>query len=212
MQLTPYLLPTKDASQISINSLGRVLYKWDTTKSNIVSDQHLYLCSSESKINENEWFYSERMNALQVAMAVRGKLPKQWEYGDTYHKVILTTNPKLIADGVEKIDRNTKAIIEYTKTSCSNKCIELQKETLFLQEFCKRWNDKQEALKSELFSLSDMEKVAMGFADWVADQIVAKKKLVNSGQVFNNLVKSLNKPASPISISYNSETKTLTFK
>jgi hypothetical protein len=99
-----YLIPTDKPSKLSKHSSGtfhivenkphkKGLYK--------MTNQYIYITSDEV-IKEGDWYYWAVTNSVQKAKKDSfGKLP---ENSDGSNKIILTTDPQLIKDGVQAID------------------------------------------------------------------------------------------------------------
>lgn len=127
MKLTPIILPTGElskAGELCDTAYGIAM----SGKDGVGMKQNLYLVS-DAPIKEGDWY----INGEYIYKADR-----HYERANNDKKIILTTNPKLISDGVPAIDGNTKAVERYITENGKPDSIKFY----FLSEFCKRWNDK----------------------------------------------------------------------
>lgn len=169
--LTPYLLPTEDASFLEMYDILSVC-QFDNTplKSHSGKNHHIYLCSSES-IKEGNWVFNVRTQKVYCANSGL----KEYLNPDL-RKILFTTDPRLIADGVLPIDGNTKAMIvgESDSKWWNNSC-----EVSFLTEFCKRYNNKDKGVDVE--KLAEEKYKHLYGSDYV-DKIEGFKEGYNQAQ------------------------------
>lgn len=138
-KLKPILIPTEDASiiylQYDLLRIGKHIVKSKGEESN----QHLYLVSDQP-IKEGDWCLNITWEKEDGGKRI-GKADvfyKELEGSIRWKKIILTTDPKLIADGVPAIDGNTMATKYVDTLNFGNAPIVIN----FFEEFCKLWNDK----------------------------------------------------------------------
>ena len=95
-----HILPTDQPSRLHLwtDENGMKLALCELEYSHTRNTQHLYITSSEDK--EDNWYLDTFNN--QVIKA--NECSDHKHYGDACRKIILTTNPTLIADGVQAID------------------------------------------------------------------------------------------------------------
>lgn len=106
---TIHLLPTEDASilHVEYDSKELILERYPCII-NTCKPQHIYLCSDE-EIKKGDWCIF-RNQVIAKATAILVSNIKLKDLYDQYQKIIFTTDPKLIADGVLPIPE--KAYIE----------------------------------------------------------------------------------------------------
>lgn len=156
MKIIPVLLPTEDASPLFIY-LGTgdlILHKNIPHKigENGNTNQHLYLCSNQP-INHGDYFYSKAFDNIRQSAVDKYE-------ADGCFRVEFTTDQKLwdikqidgVNYGVPAIDGNTKALIELKDP------LSRFKQVNFLEEFCKRYNQKDN-------QKVDVEKLAKDYSD-----------------------------------------------
>ncbi len=133
--LTAVLLPTEDASELNIDKLGILDYWKDKKK--VYTNQHLYL-TSDREIKEGNYTYDKKMNRVCECIEENLELItiRKPEY---FSKIEFTTDPKLIADGVPKIDGNTQVIL--WNEGASQELLGHGKGN-FLQQYCEYYNQK----------------------------------------------------------------------
>lgn len=139
--LTTHLLPTESASELFIDTRDYQLYAGQNilTPAETWINQCLYLCGAEA-IKEGNWAFNTRTQKVYCANANL----KEYLNPDL-RKILFTTDPKLIADGVGKIDGNTNAEIRSPIYPTNEKPVGVN----FLEEFCRRCNknDKKKSWK-----------------------------------------------------------------
>jgi len=92
-----HILPTEGESDLFYADKGKELCY--TRRSTFYSTgQHIYITSDE-EIKKDDWYYNERLNQIFQAIIDSG-----YNTTDKEFKIILTTDTKLIADGVQDID------------------------------------------------------------------------------------------------------------
>lgn len=149
LRLIPVLLPTEDKNVL--------LYTSPNGKINLVQsgqkvllgtnakNQNLYLCST-LPIKEGDWRIGGNPCKITKHKSIDDKYVENVNRHETYSKhgfkrIEFTTDPKLIADGVGKIDGETIVWIE-TKTGIGE--IKNITHGNFLFEYCKRYNQKDD--------------------------------------------------------------------
>ena len=163
LDLTPILLPTKDASELFIHKGGNLCLNKTgiREKTEFVSPQHLYLTSNR-EIKEGYYYYSFKFNDIQKS--IKGELVK----GDYDDCIIIefTTDPKLIANGVLAIP---EFITIKEKESGDSIRDGWNKRVNFLEEYCKRYNQKdsdnleeRKIVKAQQYALSKCGAGEMG--------------------------------------------------
>jgi hypothetical protein len=98
-----FLIKTSDFSHLSMAYLANPSYlrfskkgfKYDAFSSN--DNRHLYI-TSEEEIKVGDWMIRDNEQPTLVTPNFF------WDFGVKYHKIILTTDPTLIEDGVQAID------------------------------------------------------------------------------------------------------------
>lgn len=150
LQLIPILLPTENASILSL--MGDYLKLSEKNIKRIRSiNQHPYLVS-DSPTKEGDWFKYGHQICKCIKADEKGLHSEEGiAHRVNAFKIEFTADLKLIADGVLAIDGNTKAKIKCpvcngmghvggsTCYNCKENC---KIEVNFLQEYCKRYNQK----------------------------------------------------------------------
>jgi hypothetical protein len=130
-----HLLPTDNPSRLSILNSGKLNFGAEIMSSSNSEPQNIYITNSE-EIKEGDWvllyaLYPERIKLLK-------ENPKNFENAKTLnvenlvhqtgHKVIiLTTDPQLIADGVQAIDDE---FLEWFVENPTCEFVEVEKQML----------------------------------------------------------------------------------
>jgi hypothetical protein len=92
-----HILPTDKPSRLWINTInGELVLDKET---NELHAQNIYITSNE-EIKEGDWCYYENGDLKGIHKVVNGQRPKTM----ILKKIILTTDPDLIKDGVQAID------------------------------------------------------------------------------------------------------------
>ena len=92
-----HLIPTEKPSRFSLNSSGKYhLTNQLHTNSPNFTNQNIYITSDE-EIKEGDWVYCRTENRVLISNVSYSKLEDRF-------KIILTTDPTLIADGIQSID------------------------------------------------------------------------------------------------------------
>jgi len=96
-----YILPTDQPSRLQLNIYAKKLILFNSIQSQNesvhLSNQYIYITSENEDINENEYVMKRDGELIKVDYLLS-------EYVKNSNKVILSTNPTLIADGVQAID------------------------------------------------------------------------------------------------------------
>jgi len=94
MKQNIFVLPTSGESRL-YEFGGQFVLTENPTEA--FRNKHIYITNSED-IKEGDWMIRKNENPI--------KLTKDfwWDFQEPYHKIILSTDPKLIADGVQNID------------------------------------------------------------------------------------------------------------
>jgi len=92
-----HILPTTQPSRLCIdNSCNELNYsEKEGLNSKHITNQHIYITSNK-EIKEGDWYLDTFKNEIRKAQLNLSN--------DKYKKIILTTDPTLIADGVQSID------------------------------------------------------------------------------------------------------------
>ena len=94
-----YLIPTEKASRLRIGNNGNFVFGMMQTyiqsRNDFYTNQHIYI-TSEDEIKEGDWFYLDDAQVISNYIDVQPVKEAK--------KIILTTDPDLIADGVQSID------------------------------------------------------------------------------------------------------------
>lgn len=209
INLTPYILETGEASPIIKTINCRPIIANPDVKS--VRDgyyfHHLYLCSSEG-IKEGDWVIDKGCQLVFKYSNI-----KHYDYPSDLLKTIhLTTDPKLISDGVAKIDVDTKVWIDTDLTDVWHKL-----GVPFLSEFCKRWNESKSTKGSGFINLDDetvyLLQESRNQLEYLNNKFTPTGTTNSVISRIETKLQSISKPAMPsLSISYNTETRSLAIK
>ncbi len=99
-----WVIPTDKPSRLHLGKSGLVLCDLVFNPMTINS-QHIYITSDE-EIKEGDWYIDIKTHTLNKACQDSVYFANNTLYGNvkSYEKIILTTDPDLIKDGVQKID------------------------------------------------------------------------------------------------------------
>jgi hypothetical protein len=90
-----HILPTDQPSRLWIDTItGKLVLDKEP---NTLDNQHIYITSDE-EIKDGDWMIRGNEQPTLVTPNFF------WDFGVRYYKIILTTDPTLIADGVQAID------------------------------------------------------------------------------------------------------------
>jgi len=96
-----HLLPTEKPSNLVLINNNLFLTTTKDFDSLVVKFQNIYITSSDSKeIKMDDW-YLDDTNSVRQAIT---ECESYWTHRKAYQKIILTTDPQLIADGIQAID------------------------------------------------------------------------------------------------------------
>jgi len=98
-----HVLPTDKPSRLSILNSGKLNFGAEIMSSSNSKPQHIYITSDE-EIKEGDWCLDTFNSSVYVATKVVLHNIKSLEYEKYIKKIILTTDPDLIKDGVQAID------------------------------------------------------------------------------------------------------------
>jgi hypothetical protein len=106
-----FLIPTNKPSRLSILNSGKLNLGTEAMSSSNSKLQHTYITFDE-EIKEGDWFYNTiSLNPEPFKACENGygyvNCSKYSHYRMDCKKIILTTDPELIADGVEQILEDT---------------------------------------------------------------------------------------------------------
>jgi hypothetical protein len=91
-----HILPTDQPSRLHLGNSGLVLCDLNFGE-NTINGQHIYITSDEEiKEDVNQWYLDKFLNKPMNSGGA--------QYGEKQNVIILTTDPTLIADGVQAID------------------------------------------------------------------------------------------------------------
>jgi hypothetical protein len=115
------IIPTSKPSRLYLTKEG-FYFLLPNIKGNDVKFQHIYITSDE-EIKEGDWFYCFQNNNTLKCFKKEEQVLNG--YHTKYTKIILTTDPDLIADGVQAIDDE---FLEWFVKNPSCESIEVVKE------------------------------------------------------------------------------------
>jgi hypothetical protein len=139
-----FLIPTENSSRLSIKDGVLILHRQQWRK----GTQNIYITSDE-EIKEGDWFLND-MNILFKAGKNYIENPAKEVYIG-HKKIILTTDPKLIEDGVQAIDDD---FLEWFVKNTS--CEEVEVSHLLKSIFDPKTNEKYPVVQHRHFDLDKM--------------------------------------------------------
>jgi hypothetical protein len=104
-----YILPTDQPSKLGYISESKTyhLYNNDVFLDELANAINIYITSDEEIISSKDWFIDIKDNRNHLHQVRYGLDSYEWteQYDPQYYKkIVLTTDPTLIADGVQAID------------------------------------------------------------------------------------------------------------
>lgn len=145
----------------------------------LVENRSIYITSSE-KIKEGDWYLDTFKNEIRKAQLDL--------FNDTYKKIILTTDQKLIEDGIQAIDNE---FLEWFKKNPTCECVEIDKGYRGVDLFnykiiIPQEEPKQETLEEAAYRLSaeKFEPKHIGFmlgviegSKWKAERMYSEEEV-----------------------------------
>jgi hypothetical protein len=155
-----HVLPTEKPSRLMIDTIENKLYLQPILHEKTINvlPQHIYITSDE-EIKEGDWYYLPRINSVYKCVEDPTELNLERIVGIA--KIILTTDPELITDGVQAIDDNflewfvknpscENVEVEHFGTCCGNQsitqCINCEKYNPIYKITIPQEEPKQETL------------------------------------------------------------------
>ncbi len=129
-----FLLPTDQPSRLYYHSDNILRFISDNIL--FTTSQHIYITSSE-KIKESDWVLYNNKIVRQVDKTFN-KPRFDWNVLNS-KKIILTTDPTLIADGVQAIDDN---FLEWFVKNPTCEFVEVKKQEVILGNYDAEWNTR----------------------------------------------------------------------
>ena len=100
-----HLLPTNKPSKLTKNNLGKLIKLNGLQYQEVNINQHIYITSDE-EIKEGDWVicWGGDYKNIEIVKLNKDNYTHWIIDAENYKKIILTTDPDLIADGVQAID------------------------------------------------------------------------------------------------------------
>lgn len=97
-----YLLPTKEPSRLQYGMFNNSELGLSKEPLSWRDSRHLYI-TSDDEIKEGDWFYDNHFEQICMFDVDFKRNPNDY---DDCKKIILTTDPKLISDGIQVVDED----------------------------------------------------------------------------------------------------------